>query len=120
MGRASTYLVSCCLQMVTAGADYLVASTQVKDGAATSFIARVGDPSLYIDRGVGEVDPGKRIWATPEEGLKQEMVKSKGRAAVVVDAKNLGEFLCGMGSRVCVCRQVLLAAMRDSDLLIAA
>jgi len=75
-GFEYTSSVKDAVEMVTAGADYLVASTQVKGAEATSFIARVGDPALYIDRGVGEVDPPiDRIWATPEAELKREMEK---------------------------------------------
>jgi hypothetical protein len=83
------------VQTIWAGADFLVRSTgEVKEGAATSFVARVGDPALYIDRGI---DVGQsrndRIWATPNVAVGKEMQKSKGRSAVVLDAKIFGKLL---------------------------
>lgn len=81
--------------MVTAGADYLVAATKMKGKDATAFAARVGDPSLYIDRGAldhGAMGrPDERIWSTPAMEVQKEMEKSKARPAVVVDAKNFGK-----------------------------
>ena len=81
------------MQMITAGADYLVKATQIDTkGAATSFIARVGDPSLYIDRGAIDIKTrGNRVWGAPEVEVQQEMRVGKGRGALVVDARINGE-----------------------------